>query len=268
MRTAPDRHQNLVRGQREHQPAGRGVTGQRGHGELAGVGQDRVHQVVDGIDVPPGFGAGIGGGLDHVQVDAVAEEVPGRPEHDRLDRAGLGVPVGGQQAAALAGAHGPAGEAELQVADLAGLAVADLLVGAPTCRERQRGGDHGYVVEFAAQRCTQRERGGQLEGLRAAGRLAAAQLRDPDRPVRGGPADRAVPPGQDRPGPAAQLVFGVPAVQVELGAADRVQDAGAGVGGAQPGQYRLGSFGRPVDRPVGLAAGRPEGPGDVRSAVI
>ena len=139
---APD----LVGGQGQHQAAGRGVPGQRGHGELAGVGQDRVHQVVDGVDVLPGLRGGIGGGLDHVQVDAVAEEVPGRPEHDHLDRAGLGVPVGGQQAPALTGAHRPAGEAELQVADRAGLAVADLPVGAPARRQRQRRGDLGYAV--------------------------------------------------------------------------------------------------------------------------
>src|SRR6185437_15028016 len=124
--------------------------------DLAGIGQDRVHQVVDGVDVPPGFGGGIGGGLDHVQVDAVAEEVPRRAEHDRLDRAALGVPVGGQQAAALAGAHRPAGEAELQVADLTGLVVADLPVGAPACRQRQRGGDLGYTVQLR----TEREGGG------------------------------------------------------------------------------------------------------------
>jgi hypothetical protein len=140
---APD----LVRGQRQHQPAGRGVPGHRGHGQLPGAGQDGVHQVVHRGDVPPGLRRGVGGGLDHVQVDSVAEEIPGRAEHDHLDRAGLGVPVGGQQPAALAGAHRPAGEGELQVADLAGLAVADLLVGASARRRRQRRDDLGHTVQ-------------------------------------------------------------------------------------------------------------------------
>ena len=182
-------------------------------------------------------------------MDAVGEEVAGAAEHDHLDRAALGVPVGGEQAAALAGAHGPAGEAELQVADAAGLAVADLLVGAPARRRQQRCGDLRHAVQASAQR----QRGGQLEGFRPAGRWAAAQLRDPDCSVDGRPADGAVPPGHDRPGRTAQVVFLVAADQVVLGVADHVQDAGAGVGRSQLGQHRAGGFGLPVDPAVGPA---------------
>jgi len=261
---APD----LVRGQREHQAAGRGVARQRRHGELAGAGQDRLHQVVDGVDVPPGLFGRVVGGLDHVQVDAVGEQVPGTAEHDHLDRAALGVPVGGEQAAALAGAHGPAGEGELQVADVAGFPVADLLVRAPARRRHQRCGHLGNAGQRSAQCFAQRHRGRQLEGLRAARGRAVAQLRDPDRPVGGGAADRPVPPGHDRPGLSAQLVFLVPADQVVLGAAEHVQDAGAGVGRPQFRQHRGGGIGRPVDPAVGLPAQRTALPGHVRAAVV
>ncbi len=177
------------------------------------------------------------------------------------------MPVGGQQAAALAGAHGPAGERELQVADGPGLVVADLPVGAPARRQRQRREDLGH----AAQLCLQGESGRHLEGGRTARRRlngTTAQLRDPHRPVAGGPADRAVPAGQDRAGLAAQLVFGMPADQVIPGAADLIQHAGAGVGRAQLGQHPLGAIARPVDPAVGLPARRTPPSGDVGAAVV
>jgi hypothetical protein len=84
----------LVGGEREHHAPGGGVTRERRHGELAGGGQDCLHQVVDGVDVAPGLCRGIVGGLDYVQVDAVGEEVPGAAEHDHPYGAGLGGPVG------------------------------------------------------------------------------------------------------------------------------------------------------------------------------
>ena len=128
-------------------PPACGVVGQRRHGELAGIGQDRVHQVVHGVDVPPGFCGGIVGGLDHVQVDAVCEEVPRGAEHDHLHRTKLGVPEGG----GTGRCSWPAGEAELQVADGAGLAVADLPVGVPAGRQRQRREDLEHAVQRSAR---------------------------------------------------------------------------------------------------------------------
>ena len=193
----------LVCGQRQHQAAGRGVPGQRGHGELAGVGQDRLHQVVDGVDVLPGLRGGVGGGLDHVQVDAVAEEVPGRAEHDHLGRARLGVPVGGQQAPALAGAHRPAGEAELQVADRAGLAVADLPVGAPgpAAASAARGPRVRRPVTAPSARVA-----GSLKvpGPPGAGRRRSCGSR-PRRPRWRGRSRRPGGPGSSRAGRAARL---------------------------------------------------------------
>src|SRR5262249_10535118 len=123
----------------------------------------RLDQVVDGVDVAPGFYRRIVGGLDDVEVDAVAEEVPGAAQHDHAHRAVLGVPVGGEQAAALAGAHRAAGEGELQVAHTAVLAVTDLLVGTPARRPGQRDRDGWH----AGQGSVQRERGRQLAGSRA-----------------------------------------------------------------------------------------------------
>ena len=109
---------------------------------------------------------------------------------------------------------------------------------------------------------------GSLKVFGPPGRRTPAQLRDPDRAIRGSPADRAVPPGQDGPGAAAQLIFGVPAEQVVLGVADLVQHAGAGVGRPQLGEYRFGGFGWPVDLPAGLATRWTQAADDVRSAII
>ena len=69
---APD----LVGSEREHQAPRRGVTLQRRDCDLAGGGQDRLGEVIDGVDVPPELGRGICGGLDHVQMDAVGEDKP------------------------------------------------------------------------------------------------------------------------------------------------------------------------------------------------
>ena len=101
---------------------------------------------------------------------------------------------------------------------------------------------------------------GDVRSARVAGSLRlrppgldAGATADRDRAIRGSPADRAVPPGHNGPGAAAQLVFGVPAEQVVLRVADLVQHAGAGVGRVQLGEHRFGGFGLPVDLPVGLA---------------
>ena len=132
--TAPD----VIGGEGEHQASGGGIAGNRGHGELACSGQDRLDEVIDGVDVPPGLCRRVVSCLDHIQMDAVGEEVPAAAKHDDPCRASLGMPVGGEQAAALAGAHSAAREGEFQVADGVVLAVADLLVGAPTWRRSQR----------------------------------------------------------------------------------------------------------------------------------
>ena len=131
-------------------------------------------------------------------------------------------------------------------------------------RRHQRGGD----LRHARQGPAQRQRGRQLEGFRPAGRRTPAQLRDPDRAVRGRAADGAVPLREDRPGRPAQLVFGVPADQVVLGAAEHVQDAGAGVGRPQLGQHRTGRLRRPVDPAVALPAWRPALPEHTGPAVV
>jgi hypothetical protein len=136
------------------------------------------------------------------------------------------VPVGGEQATALAGAHRAAGEGELQVPHIAVLAVADLLVGAAARTRHQGRRDLGH----ACQRSAQRERGGQFASSAATGCRAGAQLRNPDRPVGGRPADRAVSLRDDGAGLPAQVIVFVAADEKVLGAADHVQDARAGVG--------------------------------------
>jgi hypothetical protein len=169
-----------------------------------------------------GLRRGIVGGLDHVQMDAVAEDISRPAEHDHPDGAALSVPVGGEQPAALGGAHGAAWEGELQVADAAGLAVGDLLVRVPARRHRQWRADLRHTGGCFAER--QRRR--QLDGERPAEGRAAAQLRDPDRAVHGSPADRAAPARHNRPRLTAQVIFLVPAEQEVLGPADHVEDTG------------------------------------------
>jgi hypothetical protein len=142
-RTAPD----LVSGKRQHQATGRRVTRQRRHGEPVSGGQDCLHQVIDGVDVPPGLFRRIIGGLDYIQIDAVGEQVPWPAEHDHPHRAVLRGPVRGEQPAAVAGAHSAAREGELQIPHASGFAVADLLVRAPARRHHQRRGDFGHTSQ-------------------------------------------------------------------------------------------------------------------------
>jgi hypothetical protein len=85
LRTAPAAAPDLVGGEREHEAPGRGVPRERGDREPVGGGQDRLYQVVDRVDVSPGLRRGIAGRLDHVQMDAVAEDVSRPAEHDHPD---------------------------------------------------------------------------------------------------------------------------------------------------------------------------------------
>ena len=74
--------------------------------------------------------AGDGGGVDHVEVDAVGEHVAAA-DHQHLGRLSGGVAQRGGQSPALAGRHRPVVEVEAQHADVAVAPVADLP--APTC---------------------------------------------------------------------------------------------------------------------------------------
>ena len=156
------RHRVVGR-ERERHPAGRRVAGQRRDHQV-GVGlDDLADDVVDREQVPPRLGGRVLGRLDHVQVDAVGEEVAAAHQDDDAGRPRAGVAVRLEQPAALAGAHRAVVEVEVQIADARALLVGDL---APRVAVRRR--RHLGVVD-------RRERmgGGQLEG---AGRL---EVRDP-----------------------------------------------------------------------------------------
>ncbi len=75
-RAAPD----LIGGEGQHDPAGRGVAAERRDHPPVRRGQDGLHEVIHRVDVGPGLLGGVGRGLDDVQVDAVGEEVAAAAE--------------------------------------------------------------------------------------------------------------------------------------------------------------------------------------------
>ena len=227
---APD----LIGGEREHQPSGGGAACQRGHREPAGSGQDCLDQVIDGADVPPGLLRRVVSGLDDIEMNPVCEYVCCSAEDDYPHVAVLGVPVCGEEPAALIGAHGAAGEGEFQVADAVRLSVADLLVGPPARRHLQRSAD----LRHGSSGLAERQRGWQFERGRPAGRWAAAQLRDPDCSVGRRAADRPASPCDDRSRLTAQVIFLMPAVQEVLDSPQHVENTWPGVGRPQFGQHR------------------------------
>src|SRR5919199_1529572 len=72
---------------------------------LAGGSQDVEDDVVDRVDVAPRLAGGIGGGLDHVEMDAVGPEIPATQQADDVRRPGPRAAEGALQPAALPRAH-------------------------------------------------------------------------------------------------------------------------------------------------------------------
>ena len=195
---------HVVGGERERHAAGGRVAGERGDDEVV-VGLDHLaHDVVDREQVPPRLGGGVIGRLDHVEVDAVGEEVGAAHQHDHARVARARVAVGVEQPAALVGAHRAVVEVEVQVADAGVLLVGDLA-------ERARPG--ACSARHSARRARAAARARAAGSLKCPGRL---RWRDPDRAVDGRAADRAVALGDDLAGHAAQRVLAVDAEQVEL----------------------------------------------------
>ena len=101
--------------------------------------------VVDREDVVPRLRGRVCCRVDDAQVDAVGERLPAaQQQHTRV--LGGGVPQGRAQPAALGGGHGAVVEAEVEQADRAVAAVADLPVAAGRrldARGRRRGGRRG-----------------------------------------------------------------------------------------------------------------------------
>ena len=165
--------------------------------------------------------------------------------------------VGLVQAAALLGAHRAVVEVEVQVADARVLLVGDLAEGVP--RRQRRVDRHGDLrrVELGAGE-GERPRGRELEE-RLRRRVAALEVRDPDRAVDGRPADRAGALGDDLSRAAAQRPLVVDAEEMELRALDRVEDPRVALGGADLADHAVGAVAtasRSRGRP-GSSAGAP-----------
>jgi hypothetical protein len=155
------------------------------------------------------------------------------------------------QAAALLGAHRAVVEVEVQVADPRVLLVGDLAEGVPRRPPRvDRYGDLRRVELWARE--GERPRGGELEE-RLPRRVAAPEVRDPNRAVDRRPADRAGALGDDLPGMAAQRLLSLDAEEMELRALDRVEDPRVPFGGADLADHTVGAVRAPIDRADSLA---------------
>jgi len=218
---------------------------------------DRAHDVVDRVEVAPRLGRRLVGGLDHVQVDAVGEEVVAAQQHDHpriAPRAGVEVRL--EEPPGLVGAHRAVVEVEAEIADPSALAVGDLAVGARRRVQRRR--DLRYVEHETGLR--ERERGRELEAL--------LELPDPDRAVDGRAADRAMALGDDRARRPDQRLLAVHVEEMELGAVDRVAHARMPLGGADLAYHGVRRVRAPVDRAHVLFHRRARAAGDARIAVV
>ena len=81
----------MVRRERQHRAAGSGIAAQPGDDEMGHSIEDLEDQIVDRIDVPPGFRGRIGAGLDRIEIDAVRPEIGATQQNDDPGRARAGV---------------------------------------------------------------------------------------------------------------------------------------------------------------------------------
>ncbi len=227
--------------ERERHAAGGGVAGQGGDDEMRVGLHDLAHDVVDRLQVQPRRDRRIVGGLDHVQMDAIGEEIGAAHEHEDLGLTPQTCEqVGVAQAPALLRAHRAVVEVEAQIADLRVLLVDDLAEGVPVGQRGVDGHrDLGRVDRDAGE--GERARRGELV---AHGSL---EVGDPDGAVRRRAADRAVARGDDGAGLAAQPALAVDAEEVKRRRADRVEHAGVTLRGTQPAYDRVRRVGGPVD---------------------
>src|SRR5262245_66692672 len=102
--------------------------------------QDLVDEIVDGVDVAPGFERRIPGRLDHIEMNAVGEEVAPAKEHDHLCRPPAGEEKSVAQAVALRRAHRSVVKIESEIANIVLLIITDLAECAVTgfCAYRER----------------------------------------------------------------------------------------------------------------------------------
>ena len=231
---------DLVGRQRHEHTAGARVALHRGNDELAAGLDQAARDVVDGVDVAPALVGRAVGGFDEVEVDAIAPEVGAAGEQQHRLRQRQCRADGRLQTLALRRAHGAVVKREVQRDDAAADLEPDFVAGGSPGPQRQRGslGREGLG-------------GRQLETAR---RLAAAHAADPDRTVDRGAQQGVVAARHHLARRAVHWQrLGVAIEQVARHAKQRVQHAGAAVGGAQLAQHGGGVVARPVDGAVALA---------------
>jgi hypothetical protein len=194
-RAAADQH--LVGAEREHRPARAGAAGHRRHDQLGRAADDQPADLVDGPDVAPRLGGRVGGGLDDVERDAVAEHVAAA-QHQHRGVLAQRVPQGGRDPGALGRRHDAVVEVDGQRADRAGPPVGDLRVGRPAVvGQLERHPGQRPLAEHARRR--QLDRRADLRAQVARLRLEVAEPHAVA--VAGADQHRAVPAGRDRARP-------------------------------------------------------------------
>ncbi|MNN40226.1 hypothetical protein D3C81_1542890 [compost metagenome] len=152
----------------EHHATGAGVASNATDHQLPGR-QQFCADIVDCLNIRPGFGARILRGLNHVQMHAVGKTAAPPLDQQHLGITGFGPAQRGDHALALLGAHGAVVELEGQLTDDAGFPVADRLIGFVTERVRgDRPVQHRHLGQLPGQHVPRR----LLEGLLARLRFA------------------------------------------------------------------------------------------------
>src|SRR5450759_153741 len=101
-----------------------------GDNEMRHRVEDFEDDIVDRIDVPPGFHGRIGTRLDHVEMDAVRPKIAATQQHDDPGRTRAGMEERVAETGALGRAHRSIVEIEREIANLVLLGIDDLAEGA------------------------------------------------------------------------------------------------------------------------------------------
>ena len=109
---------DAVRRERQHRAASSGIAAQPGDDEMGHGIEDLEDQIVDRIDVAPGFLSRIGARLDRVEMDAVGPEIGAAEQHDDPRRPRAGVQKCVAQPIALRRAHRAVVKVEREIANL------------------------------------------------------------------------------------------------------------------------------------------------------
>ena len=221
-------------------------------------------EIVDRIDVPPGFGGRIDARLDHIEINAIRPEISAAQQSDDPGRARAGVKKRVAQPGALGRAHRSIVEIEREIANLILLGINDLT-------ERAIIGwriDRQWRLRHAAKQRSQDLRRRQLDPgdrkkpdiaepvadarLGEAGLVLGLQMGDPDGAIDCADADRAVAPGQNLAGGALEALLLMHPVEVASFAKQRAEDARSTVRRADLSHDHRRIVPHPVDGTVGL----------------